>query len=386
MQADETKGRAPARVRVETDGVPDTGYDVVIQPALLERAASLLPQIVPAHRYAIITDDHVGPLHADRFRAKLADQGADPELLSIRPGESNKTRQTWAELTDRLLEGEHARDSCIIAAGGGVVGDIAGFVAATYMRGIPWVNVPTTLLAMLDASVGGKTGVDTPAGKNLVGAYHQPAVVLIDPEVLRTLPESAVRAGMAEAIKHGVIEDAEYFEWIGKRGPEILSLDGATVSHLVRRSVEIKAGVVSEDVHEGGRRAILNFGHTLGHAVEMVTGFGVSHGEAVAVGMVGEALIGERLGVTEQGTAARIAAAVERFGLPVHLGGMSATPAQLLAATRADKKVRASMVRYALPAGVGAFHRGGAGEWTIPVPDSVVLEVAEALRSAISQA
>src|SRR5690606_4159708 len=195
------------------------------------------------------------------------------------------------------------RDCCVIALGGGVAGDIAGFVAATYMRGVPFVQLPTTLLAMIDASVGGKTGVDTAAGKNLVGAFHAPRIVIIDPLTLRTLPETELRSGLAEAVKHGAILDAAYFDWIADHVDDLLARDHAALEYLIARSVDLKANVVSEDPLESDRRAILNFGHTVGHALERCTNYRLPHGFAVSAGMCAEAALGQAAGFTNRGAA-----------------------------------------------------------------------------------
>jgi 3-dehydroquinate synthase len=254
------------------------------------------------------------------------------------------------------------------------VGDLAGFVAATYMRGIPVVQVPTTLLAMIDASIGGKTGVDTPAGKNLVGAFHPPAAVVVDPDTLATLPAEQLRAGAAEAIKHGVIADAGYFERVAGQLPALLSDPcGDTMRELIAGSIAIKAGIVIRDEREGGVRKALNFGHTLGHAIEAESGYRLLHGEAVAIGMTLEGELAERMGVAERGTAARVRDAVERAGLPSRPpSGMSRE--RILAATRSDKKARRGTVEYALPRRVGEMDPGGGG-WGIAVPDEAVMAV-----------
>jgi 3-dehydroquinate synthase len=201
-----------------------------------------------------------------------------------------------------------------VALGGGVTGDLAGFVAATFLRGLPFVQVPTSALAMIDAAVGGKTAVDVPAGKNLVGAIHQPRLVLADTETLCTLPAAGLADGMAEAVKHGVVADASYLGYVEQHSAAILARDPRVMEHVVARSVEIKAAVVAADPLEAGRRAVLNFGHTVGHAIEAAAGFSVPHGAAVAAGMVAEARLGERVGRTVAGTATRIAAAIARFG------------------------------------------------------------------------
>ena len=259
-------------------------YRVTIAAGALGRAADVVHEVASAHRYAIITDANVGPLYAAPLRATLGESRT--EVLTIPAGEAHKTRDSWASLTDELLTRGFGRDSTIVALGGGVVGDLAGFVAATFMRGVPFVQIPTSLLAMIDASVGGKTGVDTAAGKNLVGAFHQPAAVIVDTSVLETLPRDHLRAGMAEAIKHGVLADAAYFARIETALPALLDAEPAATLETVARSVEIKADVVRADEREHGRRKTLNLGHTLGHALEHVSGYSLLHGEAVAIGMV----------------------------------------------------------------------------------------------------
>jgi 3-dehydroquinate synthase len=246
------------------------------------------------------------------------------------------------------------------------------------MRGVPVVQVPTTLLAMTDASVGGKTGVDVRAGKNLVGAFHQPRVVLADPELLRTLPAEELRGGLAEAVKHGAIADAGYFDWITETAPALLRVDPASLTSLVIGSVRIKAGFVSVDVAEAGPRAALNFGHTIGHALERVTDYGLHHGQAVALGMLVEAELGERLGVTQPGTRTRLAGALQAVGLPIASPSIHAE--QILDATRSDKKSRTGTVRFALLSAIGSLARGRNGEWTLPADDTLVVEALRSLQ------
>jgi 3-dehydroquinate synthase len=346
-------------------------YRVTIARGALDRAAEIVRSVAPAHRFAIVTDDNVGPLYADRLRSAL--EPSRTSLHTIAAGEAQKTRETWASLTDELLDAGLGRDSTIVALGGGVVGDLAGFVAATYMRGIPYVQIPTTLLAMIDASVGGKTGVDTPAGKNLVGAFHQPAAVIADPSVLSTLPVEHLRAGMAEALKHGVIADASYFDRVLDVASRLDAISDADMTELVARSVEIKADVVSRDEREAGVRKTLNFGHTIGHAIELASGYSLLHGEAVAIGMTYESALAERLGVAAPGTAARVRSAVRSAGLP-ELRPMSITVDAILDAARGDKKARAGRVEYALPASIGVMAAANRG-WAIPVSDAAVREV-----------
>jgi 3-dehydroquinate synthase len=351
----------------ESHVVPVGSYDVHVGAGILDRAAEIIRTAAPAHRYAVISDDNVAPLYAARVRDALG--LAQTELFTIPAGESQKTREQWAHLTDALLAKGFGRDTTIVALGGGVIGDLAGFVAATYMRGIPFVQLPTTLLAMIDASIGGKTGVDTTAGKNLVGAFHRPRAVVADPLVLATLPANHLRAGLAEAIKHGAIADAAYFLKIDDSLPSLLSRpDDDAMRAIIVRSVEIKASIVLQDEREGGIRRNLNFGHTLGHAIESESGYQLLHGEAIAIGLVLEAGLGERLGVTASGTSARLRDVVKRAGLPYALPKQLA-PKHILAATRGDKKAREGVVEYALIAEIG---RGMAG---VRAPDETVLQV-----------
>jgi 3-dehydroquinate synthase len=280
-----------------------------------------------------------------------------------------------------MLAGGVGRDGAVIALGGGVVGDVAGFVAATYMRGVPCIQVPTTLLAMIDASIGGKTGVDVPAGKNLIGAFHPPRLVVVDPLLLRTLPDAELRNGLAEAVKHGAIADAGHFRWLVDQAPVIDRRDAAALGALIRRSVEIKAGVVGRDPHEQGERASLNFGHTAGHALERLTGYTLSHGRAVSIGMVVAARLGETMGVTEPGTCDALREALEAFALPTRLPD-DVAPVDLLAAAASDKKARAGAVRFALLRRIGAAAQAPDGSWTFSVEASTLAAALAASASA----
>jgi 3-dehydroquinate synthase len=369
--------RAAARVRVETRlaaGEEEVGYDVLIGAGRLAALPALVREHAPAHRYAVVADETVARLYGDGVLASLAGAGLRADLLAFPPGEANKTRESWAHLSDRLLGAGFGRDSALLALGGGVTGDLAGFVAATYMRGLPLVQVPTTLLAMIDSSVGGKTGVDTPAGKNLVGAFLQPRLVVADPEVLRTLPPAELRAGLAEAVKHGAIADAGYFAAIADALPALLALEPGALARLVVRSVEIKAAVVARDEREAGPRKMLNFGHTLGHALEAVSGYRLLHGEAVAIGMVLEAALGERLGVTERGTEARLRGLLRAAGLPTAVPA-DCPPGVVLEATRLDKKARGGRVEYALVERIGHASPGPDGRWSWAVEEAEVRRV-----------
>lgn len=343
-------------------------YEVRIAPGLLDAVGDVVASRAPAHAVVVITDDQVDAMLGEQVGRAI--QAAMPTARVLRraipTGERFKTRESWASLTDWMLESQCGRDTTVVALGGGVVGDLAGFVAATYMRGVPFVQLPTSLLAMVDASVGGKVGVDTDAGKNLVGAFHQPSAVLIDPVVLRSLPASHRRAGMAEVLKHGIIADADYLERAMRLGPAIV--DGSDVAmweqealtDLIARSVEIKAEVVRDDERESGRRQVLNFGHTIGHAIEAASGYTLLHGEAIAIGMVLEAALAEETGVASPGTAVRVREAMESASLPTAVPpGIS--PSELMARVAGDKKARRGLVVMALPARIGAMAGGERG-------------------------
>jgi 3-dehydroquinate synthase len=354
------------------------GYEIRLGAGRLRALPAMLETVSPAARYAVISDDVVAALLGRQVCSSLAAAGTRADLFAFPAGEQHKTRATWADLSDRMLAAGLGRDCAVVALGGGVVGDVAGFVAATYMRGVPVVQVPTTLLAMIDASIGGKTGVDTPAGKNLIGAFHPPRAVLIDPEVLSTLPAEHLRAGLAEAVKHGAIADAAYLTWIDGAGEALLRAEPAALTELIRRSVEIKARFVAEDEYERGPRKLLNFGHTVGHAVETLSDYRLLHGAAVAIGMVAEARIGERLGWTEPGTASALAAMLASLGLPT-CAPAEYSPEAVVQATRTDKKARAGQVEYALIERLGAG-LAREGRWAQPVPDEVVVEVVRGER------
>jgi 3-dehydroquinate synthase len=343
---------------------------VLVGGGLLTELPSLLQRYCPARRYVIITDSHVAGHYGERLRETLAGT-LDIMLVKFPAGEWNKTRETWSMLTDRMLEAGVGRDGAVIALGGGVTGDVGGFVAATYHRGMPYVQVPTTLLAMIDSSVGGKTGVDTVTGQNLVGAFHQPRAVFADVDTLATLPRAQLVAGMAEALKHGAIADGRYFDTLLARRDALLALDRDALAEAVIRSVQIKAEVVAEDERETGRRAVLNFGHTIGHAVEAVGGYKIAHGEAVAIGMRAEAELGVRLGVTDASECARLASGLQAFGLPVSIP-VDLPAARLVDAMRHDKKVRGGVVHVTLMRRVGETARGARGEWTSAVDETAI--------------
>lgn len=361
-------------IRVSLVAPRDASYDILIGSGLLRELPRILQQYARAHAYAVISDSHVAKLYGESLAQQLAGAGCRVELFTFPAGEASKTRETWASLSDRMLAESFGRDTTVIALGGGVVNDVGGFVAATYLRGVPLVQIPTSLLAMIDSSIGGKTGVDVPAGKNLLGAFHQPRVVVADTAMLGSLSSDQLSAGLAEAVKHGVIADADYFAFLESEYAAIFAKHAPALARVVRRSVEIKAAVVAQDERETGKRAILNFGHTIGHAIEATSKYDVLHGEAVAIGMVYEGRIAESLGIAAAGTAQRIAAVLERLHLPIARPDASRVD-QLIAAMRSDKKVRSGEIRLALPSAVGKPHGDDAHGWTVAVDDSLIRQV-----------
>ena len=347
-------------------------YPVYVEPGALARLEEFIAEHLDVARTTLIAD---GTVFALLQTGRLGRNPWSGSSLTFPAGEASKSREQWARLTDALLADGFGRDGGIIALGGGVAGDLAGFVAATYMRGLPYLQVPTSLLAMLDASVGGKTGVDTPEGKNLIGAFHPPQAVVADPRVLATLPDRDYRGGMAEAVKHGLIADAEYFAWMEREAEALLRREEAALTRLVRRSVEIKADVVSGDEREAGRRAILNAGHTVAHALERVTAYAIPHGEAVALGLVAECALAEVMGLAPSGVAARVSALLSRLGLPVRLT-QPLDVDRLIAGMASDKKNRSARVRFALARRLGGMDSEGG--WTREAPEP---ELRRALRA-----
>lgn len=358
-------------------------YPVLIEAGILGRLPDLAAEYLGERRTALVTDASVGELYGDFLRGTNVAWMARPRICSdtemrgwrerfeFAAGERFKTRDTWAAITDRLLSAGYGRDSAIIALGGGVVGDLAGFVAATLARGVPFMQVPTTLLAMVDAAIGGKTGVNTRDGKNLVGAFHAPTAVVADPLALGTLSDAELRNGLAEAVKHGLVADADYFAWLATHADQILGRHADALAGLVRRSVEIKASVVMDDEDEHGRRAVLNAGHTVAHALERASGFSIAHGAAVALGLVAEAALAERLGIAQAGLANAVRATLEQFGIVTRLEGPLNAQA-VIRAMSGDKKNRGGEVRFALVAAIGRAHHDG-DCWTSAAPDGAIV-------------
>ena len=319
----------------------DRSYPIVIGSGLLDDTYDLSSHLAGKH-CLVVTNDVVGPLYRDKLVACLK-SGATVEHVELPDGEQNKTVEMAMAIVDRLVETRAGRDTTVVALGGGVVGDIAGFAAASYMRGVAFVQVPTTLLAQVDSSVGGKTGVNHPGGKNLIGAFHQPRVVLIDTDTLSTLPDRELKAGLAEVIKYGAIVDIGFFAWLEENMGALLERDAEALSYAIRRSCEIKAEIVAEDEREAGRRALLNFGHTFGHAIENTMGYGEwLHGEAVAAGM----LMAAKMSGIEDAAEARLADLVRAAGLPTSPPELGAD--RLMGAIQLDKKAKGGRPRFIL--------------------------------------
>ena len=326
----------------------DRSYPIVIGRGLLDGGFDLA-QFVRGTDCLVVSNETVAPLYYQKLLPNLA--GCDVASVMLPDGEAYKTVATMQVILDALVELRANRDVSVIALGGGVVGDMAGFAAACYMRGVDFIQVPTTLLAQVDSSVGGKTGVNHEQGKNLIGAFHQPRVVLIDTDTLGTLPDRELSAGLAEVIKHGVICDAEFFAWLEANMPALLARHPDALEHAIRRCCEIKAEVVAEDERETGRRAILNFGHTFGHAIEQSQGYGEwLHGEAVAAGMIMAAKLSGLAAADVQRLAALVAAA----GLPTAPPGIAADV--WMSAMGMDKKVQGKQLRFVLLNAIGDSH------------------------------
>jgi 3-dehydroquinate synthase len=337
---------APVRVDIS---LGERSYPILIGPHLLEQQASLA-DAVSARSLLIVTNETVAPLYLEMLKRSLS--GRRLAELVLPDGEEHKTLSSMSRIIDALVDARMNRDAAIVALGGGVIGDMAGFAAACYQRGIDYIQVPTTLLAQVDSSVGGKTAVNHPKAKNMIGAFHQPRSVIADTRTLATLPKREYRAGIAEIVKYGLIYDAQFFAWLEANADALLARDDGAVMHAVRRSCEIKAEVVGADEREQGLRAILNLGHTFGHAIETGTGYGAwLHGEAVATGMVIAADLSTRLGWFEEKDLVRAVRLLERFGLPIVAPRLGADKARELMGM--DKKVLDGRVRLVLLRGMG---------------------------------
>jgi 3-dehydroquinate synthase len=325
-------------------------YPILIGEGLLGQP-DLLRQHVPARDVLIVSNTTVAPLYLDTLSAALRPRRVVEVVLP--DGESHKTLATVSRILDVLVANRFGRDCTVVALGGGVVGDMAGFAAACYQRGVDFVQVPTTLLAQVDSSVGGKTGVNHPGGKNLIGAFHQPIAVLADTNTLATLPPRELRAGLAEVIKYGLIHDAAFFDWLEVNIDRLLAGNPEALTHAIRRSCEVKAEIVGRDERERGDRALLNLGHTFGHAIESATGYSTwLHGEAVGAGMLMAAAMSRECGLLSATDVARLRALLHRVGLPIAAPDVS--PATAMEHMKIDKKVKAGRMRFVLLNRIGA--------------------------------
>ena len=341
-----------------TVNLGDRSYPIHVGAGLLERAGELLQQAGVRGKVAVVTNPTVAQLYLDPLHEALINAEFEVTPILLPDGEEHKNLKSLVSIYDRLIGERFERKSCVLALGGGVVGDVAGFAAATYLRGVSYVQVPTTLLAQVDSSVGGKTGINHESGKNLIGAFYQPKLVLIDVAVLRTLPHRELVAGLAEVIKYGIIQDPALFELLEQRMEKLLGSDRELLSQVIAVSCAIKARVVEADEREDDYRAVLNFGHTIGHALETVTGYRqVLHGEAVAVGMVKAVALSVQQGFCDTASFNRVAALVRKAGLPVEIPP-GVLPQNLIQAMEVDKKVAGGKIKFIMCEGIGKtrFH------------------------------
>jgi 3-dehydroquinate synthase len=357
-------------MRTVTVPLGERTYPILVGKGLLPALGRHCKRLELGRRCAVVSDAHVAPLYAESALAALGAAGFEPILLTVPPGETSKSLRMVMKACDQLAAHRLERKSFIVALGGGVVGDLAGFLAAIYLRGVPFVQVATTLLAQVDSSVGGKVGVNLPAGKNLVGSFYQPRLVLCDLQTLNTLPDREFRAGLAEVIKYGIIYDAALFARLERDLPRLLRRDSKVLAEVVARCCEIKAEVVGQDETETGLRAILNFGHTIGHAIENISGYGkYLHGEAIAIGQVAAARLSTELTGLPPAEAGRIKELFVRAGLPVEIQLRAAAQARLLAAMRLDKKVSGGEIKFVLARRLGAVEPGH------KVPEALIAKV-----------
>ena len=327
-------------------------YDILLGSGLLGKLGECLSRIVKPSRIVLITHPSLFKIYGDKVLSGFKDQGWAVDLIEIEEGETSKTLGQAEKIFDRLLDLKCDRKSVLIALGGGVIGDLVGFVAATFQRGVPFVQVPTTLLSQVDSSVGGKTAVNHPKGKNMIGAFYQPCLVLADLDTLQTLPQKEFRAGLAEIIKYGVISDSSLFEYLEKNVEKILQLDKKCLEYIIKTSCSIKAEVVEKDELENHYRMILNFGHTLGHAIEALTHYSkFIHGEAVAIGMVYAAKLSQKLGKCQEGIPRRLDRLVRKFGLPADLPDLQAKA--IIESLYHDKKTMNHKIKFILVKEIG---------------------------------
>jgi 3-dehydroquinate synthase len=355
MTSEQPIAAGPRVVRVD---LPGQAYEIVIGRGVLAQTGGRIAALGAVRKVGIVTDAHVGPLHGPALQASLAAAGLASEIFSIAPGEASKCGSAFIGVCDALLAMKIERKDVVLALGGGVVGDLAGFAAASLRRGVRFVQAPTTLLAQVDSSVGGKTGINSPHGKNLIGAFHQPALVLADTALIDTLPERERKAGYAEVVKYGLINDLAFFEWCEANGRAVLA-SGPELDEAVAVSCAAKAAIVMRDEREEGERALLNLGHTFAHAIERIVAYDnarIVHGEAVSIGLALAFRFSVALGLCSGQDAARVTAHLASLAMPTKLGdvpGGSGSPAAMLSAMTQDKKVSAGELNFILARGIG---------------------------------
>lgn len=353
---------------------PPVTYDILIEPGLFDRFGELVRDVAPHDKCCLVVDENIEPNYGRVIARSLQAAGYEAVVAVMPVSEEHKSLGTVRAIHDVMLNAKLERKSPVIALGGGITGDVAGFIASSYLRGVPFIQVPTTLLSMVDASVGGKTGVNVPQGKNLIGAFWQPKLVVADTQALRTLPDRDLICGFAECVKHGVIRDPELFAWMRDNAQRLLAVDQAAMVELVERNVKIKAAVVADDERETGVRAHLNFGHTFAHAIEAATDYGAwPHGEAVSFGMVAATKLACDLGLCDERVLDELMHLLSALKLPIR--HKKVPPGDvLLARMRMDKKVADAKIRFVLPTRIGEVVIKG------DVPDEAVITACEFIK------
>ncbi|MBI2647097.1 3-dehydroquinate synthase [Candidatus Woesearchaeota archaeon] len=339
--------------RVDLREEIDNSYDILIDTGLFDNLADELKNKPIANAYAIVTDSIVGKIYGKKLLKNLQHKNVHAHLITFPAGEKRKNRKTKEDIENDMLKLEFGRDTCIIALGGGVVGDVAGFVAATYMRGAPYIQIPTTLLAMVDSSIGGKVGIDTNHAKNAIGAFYHPKKVIIDLNFLKTLPKNELANGLAETIKHALIKDKDFFHFLENNIDEILQYDLDVLKYVIKRSCEIKASIVMQDEKEKGLRRILNYGHTIGHAIETASNYKITHGIAISIGMGYAAKLSAKLGFLDEGSVIRQNNLLRYVGLPHSLSYYKLKPKKILEYIRYDKKITNGKINFILLNSIG---------------------------------
>ena len=369
-----------AKFQVELKKVVDDSYEIEIGHGLAEKLVEDIRNglVGKIHKFAVITDTNVEPLYARTITDLLTKEGYQNDLFVFEAGEKSKTRQTKAQIEDAMLEKGYRRDCCIIAVGGGVVTDLAGFIAGTYGRGVPFINYATTLLAAADASVGGKTAVDTPLATNLIGLINQPEKVYLDIEAWKTLPEREIYSGLAETIKHACLADKSFFEFLEKHIEDIPDLETSACEWIAEKNCQIKYHVVMKDERETGLREVLNLGHTVGRAIETVSDYRLLHGEALAIGLAAEVLLAEKLGYLSEKEGNRVVELLKRANLPTRIPDYIDREV-LVKKLYTDKKVRDGRLRFVIQNGIGDIAVFGEEVYATPISEDVAREVIQQL-------